>query len=135
MFILWNKFKFSPCKNSVLDLCSNHWHSPRQHMNYHKILTGHLCEIHKIILCSSWVFVCWAVRTYVIFSNATGHVPRWAGRACKRWSGYRLLKNVDWDEDNNKLTKVNPQLTQRFGNIQSEIFRPSPEIIAFVNMI
>ena len=45
------------------------------------------------------------------------------------------VKNIDQDEDNNKLTKVNPQLAQRFGNILSEIFRRSPVVIAFVNMI
>ena len=59
MFISWNKLRFSPCKNSVLDQWSNRWQSPWQHVNYHGILTGHSCEINQIILCSSRVFVCW----------------------------------------------------------------------------
>ena len=60
VFISWNKLKFSPCKNSVLDPWSNRRQSPRQHVNYHGIMTGHSCEINQIILCSSRVFVCWA---------------------------------------------------------------------------
>ena len=32
--------------------------TPRQNVNYHGIFTVHSCEIHQIILCSSWVFVC-----------------------------------------------------------------------------
>jgi len=58
VFISWNKLKFSPCKNSVLDPWSNRQQSPRQHENYHGIMTGHSCEINQIILCSSRVFVC-----------------------------------------------------------------------------
>ena len=61
--------------------------------------------------------------------------PKMGGKSMQAIEWILTVKNIDQDEDNNKLTKVNPQLTQRFGNIQSEIFRPSPEIIAFVNMI
>ena len=53
------KHGFLPCKNSAPDPWSNRRHSPRQHVNYHGILTGHSCEINQIILCSSRVFVCW----------------------------------------------------------------------------
>ena len=59
VFISWNKLKFSPCKNLVIDPWSNRRQSPRQHVNYHGIVTGHSCEITQIILCSSRVFVCW----------------------------------------------------------------------------
>ena len=62
VYILWNKLKFSPSKNSVLDPWSNRRHSPRQHVNYHGIFTGHLCEIHQKILCFPRVFVSWVVQ-------------------------------------------------------------------------
>ena len=72
---LWNKLKFSPCKNSVLDPWSNRRQSPRQHVNYHGIMTGHSCEINQIILCSSRVFVCWVGEIVYEYSCKMLEVP------------------------------------------------------------
>ena len=65
----------------------------------------------------------------------SGLFSEMGGKSMQAMEWVLTVNNIDQDEDNNKLTKVNPQLTQRFGNILSEIFRRSPVVIAFVNMI
>ena len=45
----------------------------------------------------------------------SGLFSEMGGKSMQAMEWVLTVNNIDQDEDNNKLTKVNPQLTQRFG--------------------